>query len=463
MIQEFTVEFQYDLLKYLTRAKDMKIYVKILDSSIFGLSEHQFIFSLIQSYQATYFVTPKKNSLKQFFISSVKDKQVDDQTIEYMSGLIDGLYMDCESNDEFLKETVIDFAKRQMVRAVMLEYADKINDMADSDYVSLLSKLKKISDLGRESESLVPGRYLFKDFTLDRAVTVAGVPFFLKGVNQLTAARGFHTPQVVIFLAAPKGFKTGTMLNAAVDFAIYQRKKVLYCDTENGIQQLVNRSYQQIVSCTYDDLVSSKFDDKLEHTAAMALKLGGELRFEYFPPTVSTLDDVESKIAELAEDGFVPDIIFYDYFDKFGSNNRKAYDKRLVIQDVYEHAVRINMKHSTFAISVSQVKQSAVGKAVITMTDFGEDFAKAANSHAAFAICRTQWELDNGYAHIIPVVQRQGQRYKPGENEVFVRINEETMLIQELGQHESSKLREVLGLDISEAVVIASADDLDDR
>lgn len=463
-MNELSYEFQLDLLKYIVRTRDIKPLVKDLDDSIFSTADLQFIFSVVKAYELKYLVTPKKNSLIQFLKKYLNEnnKDVDPEALNTIELLIGQCYEPLESDNVFLFETIVDFAKRQMIRKLLINYSGKIQSLADEDYVSLISKIKRIAEIGQYNSDIIPGRYLFKDFSVDRPKGVEATPFFLKGVNALTAAGGFHTPQLIVFLAAPKGFKTGTILRAAVDFAIVQQKKVLYCDTENGIQSLTDRAYQAMVKCTFDELVDGQFDKRLETSSRLAMNYGGEIRFEYFPAGVSTLDDVEAKLAELAEDGFIPDIIIYDYFDKFGVSNRNIKDKRLKIQDIYDHAIRINNKHQTFAISVSQVKQSAVGRATVTMTDFAEDFGKAANCHAAFAICRTQYELDNGYAHIIPVAQRQGSRYRPGVNECFVRVEEERMLVEEIDIEVADSLRNILGITEGESHEEVTGPVLDD-
>lgn len=445
-MQDLEFNYQLDIIRYIISNKDVKVLVQDLEEDIFTYPELKLLFNCVKKYEAEFLVTPKKNSLVHYCKNLLCNNQtVDTDLHNEVYRLIELAYLPGESDDKYIFEKLVLFAKRQLTRKILIDVAGKIDSLTDSDYLKVILEMKKITNLGETAVQNVPGKYLFKDFSMDRIVSADVTPFFLRGINEMTSAGGFYPPQLVIFLASPKGFKTGTILSAAVDFAINKQKKVLYCDTENGIQSLTDRAYQAMVKCNFEELLSGRYDSRLQESSKIICSSGGEIRFEYFPSGISTLDDVENKIIDLQLDGFKPDIIIYDYFDKFNSSDKKISEKRLKIQQIYDHAIRLNVKYEMFALSVSQVKQNAVGKAVINMTDFAEDFGKAANCHAAFAICRTEYELNNGYAHLIPVAQRQGSRYLPGK-ECIVKIDESRMDITELFGADADNIRREIGI-----------------
>lgn len=101
------------------------------------------------------------------------------------------------------------------------------------------------------------------------------------------------------------------------------------------------------------------------------------------------------------ERGWVPDVILWDYPDLFEPTDKSIKDKRLKIQAVYFEIINLNHKWGCFSMGLSQISRNAVNKAVINMKDFAEDFGKAANCHAAFAICRTEEEMEAGTARLI--------------------------------------------------------------
>ena len=159
--------------------------------------------------------------------------------------------------------------------------------------------------------------------------------------------------------------------------------------------------------------------------------MGGDLQIGFFPAGKAKLDDVDLELEYYRDEfNWVPDVIVYDYLDLFqGPDPRK--DKRIQIQDNYHAAIALNVKWGMWAMTVSTVNRGAVDKAVINMKDFGEDFAKAYNCHAAFAICRTPEEMEFGTARIIPVVQREGVPYA-GKNTCTIQIQAELQNIYEV-------------------------------
>ena len=55
----------------------------------------------------------------------------------------------------------------------------------------------------------------------------------------------------------------------------------------------------------------------------------------------------------------------------------------------------------------------------------------AANCHAAFALCRTPEEVEAGIGRLVPVVQRQGDRYR-SSTVCVVEIDEKIGLVREI-------------------------------
>jgi hypothetical protein len=440
-----TIEYQLDLLRYMVQDRGVKKLLKEIEPNVFDLEEHQVILELLQQYVEQFKVLPKKTSFKEFINEAISGKEWDEDIIKIIFNTVNKSYESVDSDIPMMRASIIKFAKRKMVMKMFAQYAPIIHQTDDSDFMSIQSKMRQIISLGDDQLGLPEGKYIFKDYTSNRQTVSQGYPTQFKRLNAMTAINGFISPELIIFLASPKGFKTGTILSIATHYAAAYNLKVLYCDTENGVQAITDRAYQKLSGTTHWELIQGDADDELKEKSKLISKMGGEIRVEYFPAVVSTLYDVENKLAELAEEGFMPDVIVYDYFDKFGPSSKKIFDKRLQIQSVYDHALRINVKHNTFALSVSQANRSAIGQAVVDMSHFAEDIGKAANAHAAFAICRTQWELDNGYGHIIPVVQRRGRRYFPGE-ECFVKIDEERMQMTEVTQDEADMIREQIGI-----------------
>lgn len=72
------------------------------------------------------------------------------------------------------------------------------------------------------------------------------------------------------------------------------------------------------------------------------------------------------------------------------------------------------------------------------MTNFSEDFGKAANCHAAFALCRTPYEKEAGVMRIVPVLQRDGVAQHSNYS-CFVDVDEARMTVKEIKYDEWEK------------------------
>lgn len=354
----------------------------------------------------------------------------------------------------YIQKNVIDIAKD---KAVMNMIGKILNDKDSSDtitgeYIDLIQRsITKIARIGIDLGFLREETRLFADYNKHKNEWVAGHPTYLKGLNHLTSAHGFLSPELVVMFGAPKGFKTGTSLNIAIEYA-KAGYNVYYADCENGMHQLTNRSHQQILKTDYVSLIKDKSKKKkLNQIMKRIGGLGGELIIGYYPAKISTLDDVDEALQRWkADENWEPQIIFYDYLDLFRSTDKKL-DKRLGIQDVYHHAIRLNVKWGTFSFTPSHVRKEAVNKLVIEMTDAAEDFGKAANAHAGFAICRTPLELFAGLARLVPVFQRMGKRYSLSAC-VHLKIIEERMEVFEISKEKYNKIIEKNEADYKQSI-----------
>ena len=215
--------------------------------------------------------------------------------------------------------------------------------------------------------------------------------------------------------------------------------KVYFADNENGATSLRNRFKMAVMSCELHKLYESEIKEELDD---LLYKVGHYMRGDVFIDTyaayANSISDVEARLAFLKEkNNWVPDIIIYDTIDKFipSSIADQKRDTRIRIQLVYDEAINLNKKLGTFAIAPSQVNRTAIGKKVFDIKDLSEDFGKAMNAHAIFAICATDAEIEQGIRRIVPVAQREGSRYKKGF-ECIVEVKEDIMQVKELNKDE---------------------------
>ena len=397
---------------------------------MFDIPLHSVVFEILQNFHKEYKKLPNEITALEAFNQEAKKQKLNSEIIsEINSGIKDAFYpVDIE--EQFAKNTLVDFAKKQMVKKLFEENADGIETADDSFFKKLFNKISEINRMGEENKQSYEGSFLLKDYGQTFEKPIEGNPTYLKKLNSLTSAHGFHTPQLITITGGPKSFKTGVTLSIVVNY-VRDGYKVFFADAENGKSSILNRAYQAMLGCTREELLSGELKDILAEMVRGYKALGGDMRAHYFPSYVSTLDDVDLELERLKEeDNWVPDIIVYDYLDLFGAADKSIKDKRLVIQASYHHAVRLNNKWGTFCFSPSQINKESVNKEYMDITAFAEDFGKAANAHAAFGIVGLEEDRLKGFASLVPIMQREGKRFSY-HNQCPILIDESRMIVEE--------------------------------
>mgnify|MGYP003678450181 CR=1 FL=1 len=431
-----TIEFQKNLLKYFYQRSEAKDYITILENSIFDVPLYVAGFTLIKGYVTEFGRIPKKVTMLEYFDEQATKLNFNKDSYDDLHGFLDSCYDAFDIDEDYAKSKIIQFAKKQYTIKLFEDNADAIDKADDKFFTKLLSTMSKIVTLGSDTKDKYEGRYLLKDYGKARPKPIEGNPTYLNKLNKMTAARGFHKPQLIVIMGGPKGFKTGVTLNIVVNY-VRDGFKVYFADGENSVDSIVNRAYQCMLGATREELSEGTYENELDQIVEKFKALGGDMRTDYFPAYISTLADVEEKLDELeSEDGWTPDIIVYDYLDLFAPVDKSIKEKRLKIQDVYHHAIRINNKRQCFSFTPSQINKAAVGKNTINLTDFAEDFAKAHNCHAAFGIAGDDEMRALGYALLVPVAQREGSRFT-GDNFCPLVIDESRMMVEYDEQYEN--------------------------
>jgi len=437
-----TIDFQTEILRFLCQNPRNSKYIKIIDKSLFELREHQVAFDVLQKYVETFKGVPKKTNILEFFDKETKGQDVSAKVRKLMMDTFKDLYdvtYDIETNQ--VENSLIEFAQFRSTKLLFQKYSPELRNGGMDTYRKVSTEMNRIVRLA-ETLNVTDeekGRFLLRDFSFKFADETKYIPTFLKGINRTRASGGFKPPELVVLMGAPKSFKTGFAINLATNF-VKQNYKVYYADCENGLEDIEERFHQCLLECSLTDYLSGNLDNVLEILIGNHKRLGGELYMNFYPAETKTMDDVDADLQRLWDEfKWKPDIIIFDYLDLMLSCLPTT-DKRIRIQRVYHDSIRLLNKWRMVGFTMSQVRREAVSKVLITMQDFSEDFGKAANAHAAFAICRTEEELEQGFARIVPVVQRRGQRFN-GKNITLVSIDENTQQVKEVDLKEFKNLK----------------------
>jgi len=423
-------EFEGEVLKYLCQARHAKIWLPQMSDKNFDNPDNQIVFQLLKDFSDKYNSIPTFNEMMEYFNIQSEKQKLKQDVINILKRTIRASYKPIGGNVDFVQEQIVTFLKRRMTKNLIQQNADKIKEGDNEFFDFLCREMERIVRVGDVDMYAPEDILLFDDYNAKVNKHATVYPTYLHGLNRLTAVGGFRTPELIVFAGGPKSFKTGLMLNFAIDFA-QSGVPVYYADCENGIGAIEDRLHQAMLKCTYTELKKGVYRKEMKSVLERSKALKGELAFGYYPAGESTVKDVESRLDLLREErGFVPKVVMWDYADLFNSVERVKGDDYLRLRRIYQDIIKFNVRRNVFSITASQVGREAFDKKSATAKDISGDFMKIGNCHAAFALNRTKDEKDEGFGRLEPIAQRMG--FAPGKgHSVLLRIDESRMLVEE--------------------------------
>lgn len=433
-----TADYALMLLQYLVQCPQGETYLNDLNEDLFDLIEDKLSLQVLKKYYKQYKSLPSKATGQQFVEEQIQGTP--DLTEDIIQGLrnnFEDMYCSIPEGDiQKIEDTIVLEIQQKSLRDTFMDFAaNKLSINQVFTRIDKLSSLVKTAGITANED----GGFLVEDRYKHTDERVQGWPTFLEDLNRMTAAGGFYSPQLIVLLSGPKHFKTGIIIKLALEYA-RGGARVYYADNENGAVSLRNRFKMALMTCELHELYDPAVQIEINN---LLYKFGhymkGDIFIDSYPAYTKSVSDIEVRLIQLKEKyNWVPDIIIYDTIDKFIPLNiaDQKRDTRIRIQLVYDEVINLNKKIGVFAFAPSQVNRSAIGKKVFDIKDLAEDFGKAMNAHAIFAICATPDEIERGIRRIVPVAQREGSRYKKGM-ECTVEVKENIMEVKEINTTES--------------------------
>lgn len=401
--------FEVEINKFLLRMNEGRYLLKQIPNDLFTDPQSQFINMIINGYYDEYREIPAKINLLQY-IEDVK-QEYGLESLDEISIAIDKLFsseIDIEINQ--FKSKII--KEIQLFKTIRLfeEHEDQIGKN-DGVVETILTEMGNIVNVKSDILGHNNARFVLQDFKGFNHIDYGNIyrlPF--EALNNYTSVGGVFSPQIIVFMAPPKGFKTGVLVNIAVHF-MRQGRKVFYADFENGEDDIINRIYSNMLQKGYEDMIQPDTATQLKEILKFYNIRGGDVFVESFEMHKGTPSQVDGSIEKLSRKGWEPDVIIWDYLDigqPTDIQDRKK-DKRFQIQAMYGEVKNINKKRQCVSITVSQTnRMGASKKDYFTPDDIGEDYGKVANADAIIGIIQSPKERQLGIGRLQPIIQRKG-------------------------------------------------------
>lgn len=323
----FTPDFQLEILRFILRDKEGGLVLRRVKSSYLVLIEHALIFEGISKYFKKQGKMPSENILKQVIKELLESKAYVDlvtkDDLPSIQKLISNLYHIPLSDSEYIKERIYQFSTYVEMK--------NLNDSFDLDnfeqYEEYSRKIEKVLQKSKPKKEDEP-LYMIRDvterqFKRQSEPSVISCPY--RQLNDLTNAGGYPEHSVNVILDKPKAKKTFFMVNLARGY-LRMKKSVLYIDTENGQDQIMDRFIQSSINKTKKELYSGEYD-KLEakHLRKLA-RFGVELVVERVPAMITDTTYIREKIIQLRNQGIDIRVLMVDYAGKLASISRDRED-----------------------------------------------------------------------------------------------------------------------------------------
>ena len=316
----FTPDFQLEILRFIIQDKEGGLVLGRLKPSYLVLIEHSLICEGILKYFKKTKKIPSQNVLKEVIKEMLESKAYVDlvtkDDIPTIERTIKNLYSIQLSDSEYIKEKIYKFSTYVEMK--------NLNDSFDLDnfeqYEEYSKKIEKVLQKSKPKKEDEP-LYMIRDVTerqFKRQSEPSVVPCPFRQLNDLTNAGGFPVASVNVILDRPKAKKTFFMVNLARGY-LRMKKSVLYIDTENGQEQIMDRFIQSSINKTKKELYSGDYD-KLEakHLRKLA-RFGVELVVERVPAMITNCIYIREKIIQLRNQGIDIRVLMVDYAGKLAS------------------------------------------------------------------------------------------------------------------------------------------------
>ena len=331
----FDTEFQLEILRFIIQDKEGGLVINRIKPSYLTLIEHSLIAEALFKYYKKQKKIPSENVLRELIDELLKSKSYVDlvtkDDIPNIKKIIHNLYTLPLRDSQYIQEKVYQFSTYIEMKNLNDSF-DLDNFDQYEDYSKKIEKILQRSKPKREDEPLFMIRDVAeRQFKRQSEPSVIPCPF--RQLNDLTNAGGYPAHSVNVILDKPKAKKTFFMVNIARGY-LRMKKSVLYIDTENGKDQIMDRMIQSSINKTKKELYSGEYD-KLEakHLRKLA-RFKTEFIVERVPAMITDCNYIRDLILKLRAQGIDIRVLFVDYAGKLASiaGDKEDFDR---ISNVY--------------------------------------------------------------------------------------------------------------------------------
>lgn len=446
----FSIEFQLEVLRFLVQGKEALLYVPKIKPGYFTLIEHSIVVEALVKFVKKYQRIPSEVLMIEQVKTLLEGKDYTDLvTKEDIPNIHKSIY---ELYNKPLKDVDIVLENiHKFIAYIELKALNESMDFSDyNSYETYQSKLTKILQNSKPQKKdepllMVSGTAMRQ---LMRKVDPDVVPTPFWQLNKLGNGDGYPKNSLFVLIDRPKRRKTFALINIARGY-LAMRKNVLYIDTENGKNQLMDRMIQSTLNKTKREMLTGDYDKMEQRHMRKYKRLGVEFIVERVPATIADCNTIKNLVRKLeSEKGIKVHVIMIDYAAKLASISRDKDDVER-INNVYIDIDNMGDELGLDAIWTAQHVTREGAKHQETRyedNDIASAISIIRNAKCVMGLNSTPDEEEHNIMRMEVVVQRDGVP----TGRVMFNMDPERQRMKEFSREARAKYDESMGRQIDD-------------
>lgn len=409
----FSIEFQLEVLRFFIQSKESLMVISKIKPGYFTLIEHALIMEGLLRFYKKYHKIPGEPLLIESCKNLLEGKDyvnlITKDDIPNLNKIIKNLYEFPLKDESIIQENIYKFSAYIEMKSLneTMDFSDfNLYEAYQNKVAKIIHNSKPIKD--EEPLMMVNGtvrRQLMRKIDPD----IVPTPYWQ--LNKLSNANGYSRGSIFVLLDKPKAKKTFALINIARGY-LAMKKNVLYIDTENGKNQIMERMIQSTLNKTKKDIMSGEFDKMEQKHMRKYKRLGVEFIVERLPALVSDANSIKFLVQKLeSELGIKVNILVIDYAAKLASI---AKDKEDIsrINNVYIELDNLGSELKLDAIWTAQhiTREGARHKPTkYEDNDIASSISIVRNAQCILGLNSTEEEEEHNIQRLEVVVQRDGR------------------------------------------------------
>jgi hypothetical protein len=366
---------------------------EVMDINFFELNYLRVFTSLIFDYKNKYGTHPSAD-----IMTSLLKTKLDDETEISQKQIREFFYKNLDTvvdGQEYIKETSLDFCKKQKLKEAILKSVDLLQSSSFDDIKVLIDDALK---LGTDNNH---GHDYKKDFEA-RYVLRARNPI-KTGWDHIDniSKSGLGKGELGVVIAPTGAGKSMALVHLGAE-ALKEGRNVIHYTLELAEETIGLRYDSCISKVPLSDLHGFK-----EDVYETCMDVTGELLIKEYPTKSASPTTLRKSLDKIKKTGKNIDMIIVDYADILKASG-KYKEKRNELESIYEELRAIAQEFECCVWTASQTNRSGLNAEVITMEAISEAFNKCFIADFIFSISRTVKDKTNNTGRMFVAKNRNG-------------------------------------------------------